>query len=75
MWVSADAHDLAISPDGKTIVFTVQERGGAPCLWVRRLDQLDGVRLRGAVGAMNPFVSPIRDGSTGQISISVRLLE
>ena len=58
LYVSADSHDLGVSRDGKTIVFNVLEKAGAPNLWVRRLDQLDGVRLRGAEAAMNPFVSP-----------------
>jgi Tol biopolymer transport system component len=58
MWVSPDTHDLALSPNGKTIVFCVQEGGGSPGLWVRRLDQLDGTRLRGGENGMNPFVSP-----------------
>ncbi len=58
MWVSGDLRDLTVSPDGKVIVFAVQERSGSPELWVRRLDQLEGAPLRGAEGAGGPFVSP-----------------
>jgi eukaryotic-like serine/threonine-protein kinase len=78
MWFSIDAHDLAISPNGKTIVFSAQEGGKAPSLWLRRLDQVDGVQLLGAEMASNPFVSPdslwvgyvdTADGSIKKISI------
>lgn len=55
IWVSAEFRDLAVSPDGKSIVFAVQERGGSPSLWVRRMDQLDAARLRGAEGAGSPL--------------------
>ena len=45
--------DVAISPDGRRIVY----QAGAG-LDVRLLDQLESVALRGLEGAVSPFVSP-----------------
>jgi serine/threonine-protein kinase len=47
---------LAVSPDGRHIVYTGRQREGAP-LYVRAIDQLDTVPLRGSAGGHGPFVS------------------
>jgi eukaryotic-like serine/threonine-protein kinase len=44
---------FSISPDGKRIVYTSENR-----LWVRELDQLEAHELRGTDGANYPFWSP-----------------
>jgi serine/threonine-protein kinase len=48
---------LALSPDGRTLVYVGPGVGG-PQLWLRRLDQLDATPIAGTVGASNPFFSP-----------------
>ena len=53
--VSAEAVDLAISPDGATIVY---RSGENPQLYVRAVDELEGRRLGGTEGALMPFFSP-----------------
>ena len=52
--------DLAISADGKRIVYLGPGEGGGE-LWVRERDRLDAMPLPGTNGAANPFFSP--DGS------------
>ena len=55
-----DGLALAISPDGRLVVYQSRE-GGSPeewQLWVRRLDQLEATPLRGTEGAVTPFFSP-----------------
>ena len=49
-----DTSAVALSPDGHQIVYVGPERQ----LYVRDLDRLDAVLLRGAEGAINPFFSP-----------------
>ena len=50
---------LAISPDGGTLTWSACERETALCtLYVRQLDRLDPVGLRGTDGAVAPFFSP-----------------
>lgn len=49
-----------ISPDGTTVVVTVDEPGKPNRLYVRRLDQYAATVVSGAEGARNPFFS--RDG-------------
>ena len=49
--------NLAISPDGKRIVYIGPGEGGDE-LWVRERDRLDATPLTGTVGATNPFFSP-----------------
>jgi Tol biopolymer transport system component len=48
--------DLALSADGRVLVYPSATEGGA--LYARRLDQLEGVRLIGTEGAVNPILSP-----------------
>lgn len=48
-----------VSPDGTQLAFAAQPRGGgAPRLYVRRLDQLTATPLAGTEGAAGPFFSP-----------------
>ena len=54
---SADPISLALSPDGKQIVF-VASGNGASQLWLRRLDKDAAQPLRGTEGARYPFWSP-----------------
>ena len=53
--VTAEAVDLAISPDGATIVY---RSGENPQLYVRAVDEIEGRRLGGTEGALMPFFSP-----------------
>jgi Tol biopolymer transport system component/tRNA A-37 threonylcarbamoyl transferase component Bud32 len=49
--------NIAISPDGKRIVYVGPGEGGDQ-LWLRDRDQLDATPLPGTLGASNPFFSP-----------------
>jgi len=49
---------VALSPDGKRMVFTAVMSGGTDQLWVRSLDALMAKPLSGTEGAMHPFFSP-----------------
>ena len=48
---------IAISPDGRQIVFTGPGQGASQ-LWVRRLDQLTSTPIAGTEGGYSPFFSP-----------------
>jgi serine/threonine-protein kinase len=48
---------LAISPDGRKLVYVGPGEGG-PRLWLRRLDQLDATPISGTEGGASPFFSP-----------------
>ena len=48
---------LAISPDGKRLVYVAQ-RGTSTQLYLRELDRLDATPLAGTEGAQAPFFSP-----------------
>jgi Tol biopolymer transport system component len=48
---------VAVSPDGRSLVFGVQEAGNKR-LWVRDLDDLEARPLAGTEGALYPFWSP-----------------
>jgi serine/threonine-protein kinase len=50
--------DLAISPDGRTIVYSATDRQHSPFLELRRLDQLAAAPVRGGESATAPFFSP-----------------
>ena len=51
--------DLAVSPDGALVVYKgPNATGTGPRLYLRPLDHVDGVPLRGGEGGLNPFVSP-----------------
>ncbi|MEP6744181.1 MAG: hypothetical protein ABJB33_01680, partial [Gemmatimonadota bacterium] len=49
--------NIAISPDGKRIVYVGPGDGGDQ-LWVRERDRLDATPLPGTVGASTPYFSP-----------------
>ena len=53
---AADPLSLAISPDGRSVVF--QAGRDLPQLWLRRLDSPDARPIAGTEGAIVPFWSP-----------------
>ncbi len=55
---TAIAESIAISPDGKRIVFGAISATGGSALWVRSLDGLDMQKLPGTDGGRFPFWSP-----------------
>jgi len=57
--LAGNSRDVAISPDGRHLVYVSGTPGGPrPALQIRALDQLDAVPLRGAQAAVSPFFSP-----------------
>jgi hypothetical protein len=58
--LAADAanYRVALSPDGRTVVFAGRHGVGAPQLFVRRLDDLEARPIPGTEGAFNPVFSP-----------------
>jgi Tol biopolymer transport system component len=50
--------DVAVSPDGRRVAFTMTKPGGRPTLWVRDLDADAARAISGADGARFPFWSP-----------------
>jgi serine/threonine-protein kinase len=57
-------NDLALSPDGQTLVFVALLPDGSTRLYARRLAELTAVELPGTVGARGPFFAP-DGGSVG----------
>jgi serine/threonine-protein kinase len=55
--VGAQDSDIAISPDGTTIVYVAGVQASSQ-LYVRRLNELQATRLPGISRARNPFFSP-----------------
>ena len=53
---------LALSRDGRRIVFVGQQDGGAPRLYLRELGRFEAVAIEDTEGAANPFFSP--DGAS-----------
>jgi serine/threonine protein kinase len=51
---------LAVSPDGRAIVFAAAAPGARPTLWLRSLDAVTAHSLPGTEGADSPFWSPDR---------------
>jgi Tol biopolymer transport system component len=51
-------NDLALSPDGSTLVFVALLPDGSTRLFARRLAELAAAELPGTVGARGPFFSP-----------------
>jgi serine/threonine-protein kinase len=49
--------NLAISPDGASMVYLGPGEGGGQ-LWLRERDRLDATPIPGTTGALNPFFSP-----------------
>jgi eukaryotic-like serine/threonine-protein kinase len=65
---------IAVSPDGRQIVFAGPGQGSGQ-LWLRRLDQLTATPIAGTEGAYSPFFSPdgrqvgfIKNGATVRIA-------
>ncbi|HUF48221.1 MAG TPA: protein kinase, partial [Vicinamibacterales bacterium] len=54
---TAMTQPFAVSPDGRTIVFSGDDGRGA-YLWVRTLDAVAARRLEGTEGGMQPAISP-----------------
>ncbi len=50
--------DLALSPDGTHLVYATGDSPANFELWVRAVDQLDAVQLRGLIAPVSPFISP-----------------
>jgi serine/threonine-protein kinase len=50
--------NLALSPDGSTLVFLAMQADGSTSLHVRRLDELEARPLPGTIDARQPFFSP-----------------
>jgi serine/threonine-protein kinase len=49
---------IALTPDGRKLLFLVGDDEAAPELWVRDLDRLEATPVPGATVAFSPFVSP-----------------
>jgi hypothetical protein len=49
--------DLALSPDGAHLVYATGTSPANFALWVRAVDQLDAVQLRGLMAPASPFIS------------------
>jgi eukaryotic-like serine/threonine-protein kinase len=49
---------VALSPDGRRLVFVGQEGGGPPRLYLRELDRFEAVAIAETDGAATPFFSP-----------------
>jgi eukaryotic-like serine/threonine-protein kinase len=58
MSLISDGTALAVSPDGRQLVFTVMDGSGTIRLWLRPLDSLTARPLAGTEGATLPFWSP-----------------
>jgi len=56
--VEMENSSLALSPDGRRLVFTGIDRSGKQLLWLRALDSLTAQPLPGTEGATYPFWSP-----------------
>ncbi|HXV60089.1 MAG TPA: protein kinase [Vicinamibacteria bacterium] len=54
----ADAVVLALSPDGRRLVYEAQDAQGVDRLWLRPLDSLESRLLPGTEGGRYPFWSP-----------------
>jgi serine/threonine-protein kinase len=54
----APGANLALSPNGKLLVFAAQRTTGVSELYIRRVDQLHATSLSGTDNGRNPFFSP-----------------
>jgi serine/threonine-protein kinase len=54
----APGANLALSPDGKLLVFAAQRTTGVSELYIRRVDQLQATAMSGTDDGRNPFFSP-----------------
>jgi serine/threonine-protein kinase len=67
--------NIAISPDGKRMVYIGPGEGGDQ-LWLRERDRLDATPLTGTTGAINPFFSPDgeRIGYSSNVTFQLRVI-
>jgi Tol biopolymer transport system component len=49
---------IAVSPDGRRIVFAATDKSGGASLWLRPLDAMEAVPIPGTEGGRQPFWSP-----------------
>jgi Tol biopolymer transport system component/predicted Ser/Thr protein kinase len=56
--LTGDPNELAISPDGRTLVFLAQDSTGQVSLWVRPFGSFEARELPGTRNAFLPFWSP-----------------
>ncbi|OYV88197.1 MAG: hypothetical protein B7Z63_01025 [Ignavibacteriae bacterium 37-53-5] len=52
-----DADNVALSPDGKTLVYSAQANGSV-MLYSRQMNSFDAAPIQGTVGGTGPFFSP-----------------
>jgi eukaryotic-like serine/threonine-protein kinase len=55
---TSSANSIALSPDGRQLVFVGADSAGAPMLWLQPLDALTARPIPGTEGARLPFWSP-----------------
>jgi eukaryotic-like serine/threonine-protein kinase len=55
---TALSNDIAVSPDGRRMVYVMGDTNTTQQLYVRSLDELDARALPGISGARDPFISP-----------------
>jgi serine/threonine protein kinase len=56
--MTSSANSIALSPDGRQLVFAGADSAGAPMLWLQPLDALTARPIPGTEGARLPFWSP-----------------
>ena len=55
---TVSAAQLALSPDGRALVFVAAQRNDKPVLWLRSMDDTEPRPIAGSEGASYPFWSP-----------------
>ncbi|MEO8100255.1 MAG: protein kinase [Acidobacteriota bacterium] len=55
---AATATYLALSPDGRNLVFNSNEPDGTQRLWIRSMDTLQARQIAGTEGALSPYWAP-----------------
>jgi Tol biopolymer transport system component len=55
---TASGNIVAVSPDGKSVVFTGGKRGAAEVLWLRKFSEAQPKAIAGTEGATRPFWAP-----------------
>jgi eukaryotic-like serine/threonine-protein kinase len=55
---TVSAAQLALSPDGRALVFVAAQRNDRPVLWLRSMDDTEPRPIAGSEGASYPFWSP-----------------
>ncbi|MBN2031255.1 PD40 domain-containing protein, partial [bacterium] len=57
-WLLSIGYSFTISPDGKNIIYGAENEEGVNQLYIRRIDQLEGMPINNTEGALHPFFSP-----------------